>query len=666
MLQVVRRVAAVRRERRVEAALDEHRAGVALPSTRWPLLWQRIRASLHLSPLARRTLAAAIASIVLHVLVLMVVGQIPIPESGARFVQDLRAWMTDTPEPEPLQSEPLKIADPSDQPGESVFASQTNSVAPEQADEAELIDIDPAPLLVADVRLPSPDPLMGVELDKMVVNPGAAGDEIDTVEGAVDRITYEIAMNLAQHDVLVVWLMDASISLRNQRDQVADRLQRVYDEIDQLGSVAPGALMSAVVSFGIDGTPLVPPTDDGNEVVAAMRSVPDDETGVENVFSALTASVNQYKPYRTRERRKMMVVIWTDESGDDVDRLEESISVCRRLAVPVYVVGPSSMFGRREGTTAYRHPEDGQVYQLPVDRGPDTVRPELAELPYWFDGPQYKNLRAGVGPYALTRLALETGGAYFINEAEEDRAPFRLADLRDYLPQYVSPGKYMQELKGNRLRQAILTAVDVTRQRPLHGTPRLSFAPTGNNFQQELFDAQKSVADDILMIEQALAPFGPKGLEEEYEKEESPRWRAWYDLTYGRLLALKVRCMEYNWACAVMKGKGADFVDQQSNRWEFRPDEQLNFGSAAERQAAEAKRLLQRCIEQNPGTPWAVLAERELRHPFGIRIDEAYVPPPEMQRMGNNANNPNIPPIGRRVEQPRMLERQPEVNLPKL
>src|SRR5690606_40717687 len=61
--------------------------------------------------------------------------------------------------------------------------------------------------------------------------------------------------------------------------------------------------------------------------------------------------------------------------------------------------------------------------------------------------------------------------------------------------------------------------------------------------------------------------------------------------------------LEFNWACAVMKGKGADFVDQQSNRWEFKPDEQLNFGSAAERQAAEAQRLLQRCIDQNPGTP---------------------------------------------------------------
>ena len=61
-------------------------------------------------------------------------------------------------------------------------------------------------------------------------------------------------------------------------------------------------------------------------------------------------------------------------------------------------------------------------------------------------------------------------------------------------------------------------------------------------------------------LHEALAAFGPKGMEHYYGKEPSARWRAWYDLTYGRLLAMCVRANEYNWACAVMKGKGADFV----------------------------------------------------------------------------------------------------------
>ena len=169
------------------------------------------------------------------------------------------------------------------------------------------------------------------------------------------------------------------------------------------------------------------------------------------------------------------------------------------------------------------------------------------------------------------------------------------------------------------------------------------------------------MAYDLLTIERALAAFGAKGMEQEYTQEVSPRWQAWYDLTLGRLLAMQVRCFEFNWACAVMKGKGSDFVDQKSNRWEFVPDEKINFGTASERAATEAVRLLKRAVENNPGTPWAILAQRELEQPLGFRVDEGYVaPPPEVTITVNN------PPPGVRVEQPRMIQRKTAAQLPKL
>ena len=34
------------------------------------------------------------------------------------------------------------------------------------------------------------------------------------------------------------------------------------------------------------------------------------------------------------------------------------------------------------------------------------------------------------------------------------------------------------------------------------------------------------------------------------DQETSRRWQAHYDLIRGRLLAMKIRCYEYNWACA--------------------------------------------------------------------------------------------------------------------
>ena len=126
-----------------------------------------------------------------------------------------------------------------------------------------------------------------------------------------------------------------------------------------------------------------------------------------------------------------------------------------------------------------------------------------------------------------------------------------------------------------------------------------------------------------------------------------------------------VRCTEYNWHCAVMKGKGSAFVDQKSNRWRFYPDARLSFGNTSEQYAAEAQRLLARCVKENQDTPWAALAGRELAHPFGFRVDEDYVPPPpKPKRMPRTPEN--NPPPGRREEKVRQLPREQNVELPKL
>lgn len=607
---------------------------------------------------------ALAASITVHVVFFLLFAQIMVPGYARSVIRDLKASVVEEPEEiEEIEESMFTLAEPNENEAENVLSSLAMATAIEVNDMPEVeTDIETFVLEEHTVEVPPIIENRAFQQSDIVVSVGSIGEQVEHVEGAVDRITHEIATNLERSDVLVVWLMDASISLVEDREAVADRLSRVYDEISQLENLREEALLSAVVSFGKSVDDLVPPTSDGTKIVEAMRNVPVDDSGVENVFDAVGRSITQYRPH-IRDGRKMMLIVWTDESGDDLARLEDVVRTCQRLAVPVITVGPSSMFGREVGTTAYKNPEDGEVYQLPVTRGPDTLRPERLKLPYWFDGPQLENLRAGVAPYALTRLAQESGGAYFINEDKADRAPFALGTMRNYMPDYSSPEEYSVRVRSSRLRQAVLQAVDITLERPLKGTPELQFAPTGENFQQQLREAQQTVAFNTLILNQALSYFGDKGFEAEYQREPSARWRAWYDLTYGRLLAMKVRCDEYNWTCAEMKGKGSDFVDKQSNRWKFKPATELTSGTAAERTATEAIRLLERCVSNNPGTPWEQLAKRELLHPFGFAIDEAYEEPPKPETMAGN-NNPN-PPLGLRTEKARKLERK-EMNLPKL
>ena len=116
-------------------------------------------------------------------------------------------------------------------------------------------------------------------------------------------------------------------------------------------------------------------------------------------------------------------------------------------------------------------------------------------------------------------------------------------------------------------------------------------------------------------------------MESEYYAEHSLRWRAWYDLNRGRLLAMSVRQLEYVLACEQVLKPG--FLKPDTNHLVLKPSSKYLAGPVIEPRAREAFRLLKRCVEKNAGTPWALLAQWELDHELGIEIQQIVVPPPQ-------------------------------------
>jgi hypothetical protein len=622
----------------------------------------------------RTTAGGTLMSVVLHGVLFLLVAEIVVEGPVSNSIVELHAYMT-REEPEIEQPEPLLTLAPVDElehenPLASIAMSQASvlSVDPELPLEMLFEDHENPDIKLRDVEERK---IEAAELTKVADRPGEIGEEVMHVDGAVDRITREIMDRLYEGPVLVVWMMDESISLVEERAAVAERLERVYGEIGGTQDRRRAGLLSAVIGYGQGANERVAPTTDYEKVIKAIGQVNPDTSGIENVFSTIIYSIEKYRPLLSAEKRQIVCVVWTDESGDDFLRVEEAVQLCQRFKVPVFTVGPSAMFGKQIGLHEYTDPEDGQKYNLPVFRGPDSAFQERINLDYWFDGPQLDTMHAGIGPFALTRLALESGGAYFINDAEADRSPFRLEAMKGLMPEYSSPQSYMQRVAQSPLRTAVRRAVEMSYQYELRGTPQLEFAPTGQTYQTELVEAQQTVAYNGSRIDQLLSVFG-KGFEDQYEQEPSGRWRAWYDITYGRILAASVRNMEYNLACAEMKGKGSSFVDEMSNRWNFQPADKYRTTST-ETMAAEARRLLSRVIENHPDTPFAALAERELRHPMGFNVEESYVappPPPMVQPANPNPTPPPPPPppppAMRREEQLRMLERKTPAQLPKI
>ena len=139
-------------------------------------------------------------------------------------------------------------------------------------------------------------------------------------------------------------------------------------------------------------------------------------------------------------------------------------------------------------------------------------------------------------------------------------------------------------------------------------------------------------------------------------------------LSYGRLLAQRTRCLEYNYACAHLKNDLTPTdVATKSNHWIFKSDTRINYAKNVRGQAKKAEELLQRVLAEAPGSPWAVLAARELKDPFGMRIEERFIPPPKPRPASKaKPTKPRIrfEPENRRPTKPAAKPKRPV--LPKL
>ena len=380
------------------------------------------------------------------------------------------------------------------------------------------------------------------------------------------------------------------------------------------------------------------------------------------------------------EVQDAMFVVVTDERGDDAHLLESSIGSCRKWGIPVYVVGVPAPFGREHTLVKYVDP-DPEYDQTPqwaqVDQGPETFLPERVQLSFTGNFEQEPVIDSGFGPYGLTRLCYETGGIYFtvhpnrnvsreVRRGEIDaftadlRAFFDPTAMARYRPDYLSPQDYVKAVKRSPLRQALIAAAQIKNVNGIQ-RPQTRFVKRNEaGLAQALTTAQQDAAKlEPVLIQ--LAATLEQGLKDR-DEEESLRWLAGFDLAYGRVLAQKVRTETYNAILAKAK-RGMPFENEKNNTWVLKPADEITVGSKWQREADTAREFLERVVAEHKGTPWAMLAEKELEVPIGWVWTETFtdLSPPRTNR-GNNGNN-NRPP---RDDQKRMIKRAPKRPVPKL
>ena len=624
-------------------------------------------------------------SFTIHVVLLVAISlltiTVPNPFQLTLTIPDLPPWEL-TPEEFQFADVPVEDVGAQSEDGLDVALA----AAPEldilediqQQPEYEMLD-DGELQFVTDVELVSTPWNTTTELVR-----GVAGVGVTGANGAIDRLTSEILLSLEDNDTLVVWLFDQSASLANQRDEINQRLGRIYEELGLIhdntirSDSLEHPLLTAVLAFGENHRWMIrKPTADVQEIQKAVATVSLDSSGVENVFSAVYAAAEEFGNWRSK--RNVMLIAVTDEVGDDhSSMLEPAVDICRKRAMPVYVLGVPAAFGRSETLLKWVDPDpkfDQTVRWGRVNQGPESLHPELLHLP--FVGGPTEAMDSGFGPFALTRLCVQTGGIYFtihpnrrvgrrVSRQETDTYTSHMAyffdpqRIRPYRPEYVSPAEYQRRAQASQARSALLAAAKMTINRMER--PRTRFVKRDDaQFANELTEAQKAAAKLEPKLN-AVYEVLTRG-EEDRRREDSLRWQAAYDLAYGQSLAVLVRTRSYNEMLASAK-RGLTPQNARNNTWQLVPSDDLSVSSRLERYAVRAREHLQRVVEEHEGTPWALLAQRELDSPMGWRWRDSFTPIPDVNMQAANNNNNNRSP---RDDQLRMIpKRPPKRKVPKL
>ncbi|MBL6705464.1 MAG: VWA domain-containing protein [Planctomycetaceae bacterium] len=611
------------------------------------------------SDASRGSIAGTVVSVIAHLWLLMNLAQMAIEEEPHWYEPPIDSRIVDVQEKEEeVEIVDYTLANPDDRELEVKEVINAASIGLAMTDQPKK-EVEPRPVdeLIPQLRETRVyDVPEGTRMDENIVVNGTNGEAMIQLESALDRVTWEVAKNLQEKRVLLVWMLDGSGSIAKQKQIIAKRLRRVYGELDALQKTDQIPrheipLLSAVVSFGAETKFLTEnPTEKFETILDAIQNSPVDPSGRENIFTAVKQVLTVWGRFRVQQHRRIMLVAVTDEAGDDfTEALEPAISLCQRNGAKAFVIGPSAVFGRRKGFVPYQAPEDGKTYQLPIDLGPESAVIEVVDLPFWYSGDQYTYLSSGYAPYALARLVHETGGVYFMTNTTTmsgltPLGVFDSAALKPFTPDYSfgSPQEYQRDLMKHPIRVAVVKAAFLSREYRANGTPRLDFRVTPGNFRQVASEAQKTVAVSQLAVDTILQGAFPEGIEDALALEPSSRWRINFALTYGRLLAQKVRSMEYNFAFAAMKTNlSNEDVATKSNHWIVRPDTKINYAGNYRRVAETSRNLLELVVEEAPGTPWAVLAQRELKDGYGVNIQQRFIPPPPPPKPG--AKKPAAP-----------------------
>ncbi len=374
---------------------------------------------------------------------------------------------------------------------------------------------------------------------------------------------------------------------------------------------------SSVVKFATEE-----PEADVQKISAAAAGLQQAADHVEKPIAAIHAVLEKFGDFRIKKHRWVTIVLVTDEAGDDEAQIDEVLPQLERYSIPVNCIGVTAPFGKLTGADMFAEGKPGAETEVRVRQGPESRFPEWIHLDFPNGGGDAESsLNTGLGPYSLTRLCKESGGDYFAlstggggwSGGNWGRQQAGATLPRSYAPKYLPEKMLQDELEQNKAKKALVEAALLPQASVIPLRTLTVDASDEVKKQQLLANVQKPAAKLLPPIDKLLDTL--KVGEADEPKLTEPRWKAGYDLAYGRALAAKARCQGYDDMVATLKTE--KFKNDKSSTWMLEPSDDPTGISVDDKMAIKARDYLNRVVKEHPSTPWAKAAERELASPIG-------------------------------------------------
>ncbi len=601
-----------------------------------------------------RQIASFVSSVVFHLVLLVVLALWALPEGAKSTLTSLVAETDYEPE-EVLET--VELDDSLEAATDLDFSTQSSeafgaedSMVTEPAFDTSVIDTSNEEMSVeldkTLGKLPSGTTLLEAMPDGHV---GTRRSVVDGAGQALDRITQEIMWMLDSSKVLVIWMFDESESMKEEQQEIRGRIERVYTELGLSDKSSGDALLSSIASYGSDFHVLTErPTNDLGELREAIGRIPVDTTGKENQHQAIGRAINGHRKFATAGKRKMAMIILTDESGDADDKqyLEAAIEEAKRAKCTIFVMGREAVFGYPYALMRWRHPQTQRPHWLRIDRGPESAFAAQLQTNGFYR--REDAFPSGFGPYEQSRLAHQTGGIFFMlpslesNLVRGEKRKYELEAMRGFQPDLRSREAILRDRDMSELRKVIFTIVNRDlnpwdeQQRP-KVEMRRHWAPDFQKFKQQAAVELAKAKGYIEYLDAAAKKL--EQIKRLRNEEPELRWRANYDMLYAQLLAYKVRMFEFgaffeefcrNPRSAPMT-KQAEWLGKRQTvtliYWNLTTRKQMLTEEITGSTLAKAKELLTQVAKDYPGTPWAARANWEIRRGFGVDVYPYYEGP---------------------------------------